>query len=363
MIAGSHPPEHAPTRAEADADAALRALLAALPDDLDHLRRAATGVGDWRRVLSRAGAHGVEHALLDGLERANFRSVPAAERAAIAEQAAFERVAFEHLARAHVDVTRALDAANVPAVSLKGPALGDRIYGGVLRPSSDLDLLVAPERLDAAISALGAIGFEPDGDTRPTRWAHHVRLTKRGQPLVELHWALHSEFGGDLAAAPFLSRARRYTTRRGATTWVLAPEDELLHLAVHAAAHRCLRLGWLYDLKLFVRAHPTLDGAVIEARAKERGLASVLAFALDVTERSIGLARPRAVGALDPLRTHVAAWLSSPWAAHDGPAIALRATSFVYATLLTDSPRQSVDAMGRLWARFGARQLRALRAR
>lgn len=347
---------------ERQGETALRALIAALPDDLDHFRRAANRVEDWPALLARAGAHGLDHVLRDGVERSGFLGIPTSLGARLAEQATFERLSFEHLARAHVAVTGALARADVQAVSLKGPALGDRIYGDVLRPSSDLDLLVAPEAIPAAIAALGTAGFEPDGDVRPSSWAHHLRLLKRGQPLVELHWALHSEFGGDLAAAPFLARARRHTTRRGAETWVLAPEDELLHLAVHAAAHRCLRLGWLYDLKLFVRAHPSLDGSIVDARARERGLASAVAFALDVTARSIGLER-RALVELDPLRTRLATLLSTPWPTHSGPVVAQRATSFLYATLLTDSPRQSVDAMGRLWARFGARQLRALRGR
>jgi hypothetical protein len=72
---------------------------------------------------------------------------------------------------------------------------------------------------------------------------------------------------------------------------VLAPEDEFLHLAVHAAGHGLERLLWLHDLDLFLEKH-SLDGSVVRERARELGLAPALDFALQALERRLGVAVP-----------------------------------------------------------------------
>ena len=63
---------------------------------------------------------------------------------------------------------------------------------------------------------------------------------------------------------------------------VLAPDDELFYLAVHAAAHRFGRIGWLYDLVLLLRRNgeSIVAAACVRARAHRMERPLALAFAL-----------------------------------------------------------------------------------
>src|SRR5262249_47602514 len=150
----------------------------------------------------------------------------------------FERLRAEHHARVVHEVLEALDAATITAVALKGSVLGERLYGtGSPRPCTDVDLLFCPRDLSRAVTALERIGYRAEED--PLRaaeraHAHPLELHRPGSPAVEAHFRLHSEFGAEVPAEPFLERSLAYRTRSGAMTRVLAPEDELLHLALHA---------------------------------------------------------------------------------------------------------------------------------
>jgi hypothetical protein len=222
--------------------------------------------------------------------------------------AAASRAAHDRL-RAHL--AEALGALRgIPVVALKGPLLGERLYPDPrARPSTDLDLLVAPAELDRAAAALATAGWRAP-TTRAEAWYrrhhHHLHLERAGAPVVELHFRAATAFGADLDAAPLLARARPHDS--GAL--VLAPEDEWLYLAVHAANHRFERLGWLYDLKLLARTRPTWD--VVLARAAEAGVSRAVAFALALVRERLHADVPAAAGSRLAWRL-----LDEPWA---GPA-------------------------------------------
>ncbi|MER3458636.1 MAG: hypothetical protein C4309_08450, partial [Chloroflexota bacterium] len=56
----------------------------------------------------------------------------------------------------------ALEAASIPAIVLKGPALALTIYPDpALRVIGDLDLLVRREQVEQAMAALHSLGYGP----------------------------------------------------------------------------------------------------------------------------------------------------------------------------------------------------------
>ena len=75
-------------------------------------------------------------------------------------------------------------------MALKGPLLAERIYPeGALRPSVDLDLLVAENDLGRAVAALERAGWEADAGPTAVyarRHHHHLQLRREGQPPLEL---------------------------------------------------------------------------------------------------------------------------------------------------------------------------------
>lgn len=229
----------------------------------------------------------------------------------------------------------ALQAGGVAVVALKGPLLGARLYPAPdLRPSTDLDLLVRPGDLEPAAAALAARGWTRSDAPRAAwfyrRLHHHVHLDREGSPTIELHHRAASAFGSEIPAGPLIERARPY-----GGGLVLAPEDEWLYLAVHAAAHRFERLGWLYELKLYA-AHD-LDWSVIAERARALGVARAVAFTAEVLRVRLRAGIPD-----DTLPR--AAGSTAGWLLQAGAPAPLR---LALASFLCDRPTSAARMMGR----------------
>jgi hypothetical protein len=141
-------------------------------------------------------------------------------------------------------VLHAFAERGIPVVLLKGPAFAERVYGSAaLRPSRDLDLLVAKADWTHTEAALAAIGFVP-GETDD-----HHRPWRRQTTKLELHFDAENPLALDFRVAGALERAR-CAEFHGEPCRLLAPEDELLYLCLHAARHRYERLSFVLDLRL-----------------------------------------------------------------------------------------------------------------
>jgi hypothetical protein len=95
-----------------------------------------------------------------------------------------------------IRMTAALADAGVKVLPLKGPLLGERLYGELAaRVSADIDLLVEASDLTRATALLEGLGYRPMLDTnmfsgrRPE--LHEVLYSPDGLPEVELHWRIH----------------------------------------------------------------------------------------------------------------------------------------------------------------------------
>jgi hypothetical protein len=148
---------------------------------------------------------------------------------------------------------RTLERAGIPAAAYKGPALGAQAYGDHgLRWCSDLDLLVEPERVPAAMAALEDAGYRRQRPLTPAR-ERVVRRLDGEYPLrhpgtgtlVEVHCHVSPpRFAFRFDTRSLL--ARRVTVALGPfRVHALAGPDLLLALAVHGAKHRWRRMEWL----------------------------------------------------------------------------------------------------------------------
>lgn len=107
---------------------------------------------------------------------------------------------------AGLEILARLESAGIPAVPLKGSILARQLYRDVgARTSVDLDVLVAPQDLRAAVAALEEIGWRWQRDIPRNGGLPllHETLLHPALPRVELHWRVHwyeRQFAADAVA-------------------------------------------------------------------------------------------------------------------------------------------------------------------
>jgi Uncharacterised nucleotidyltransferase len=157
----------------------------------------------------------------------------------------------------------ALDRAGIGAMPLKGPLLARSIYGNPgLRPASDVDILVAPDRLESAVALAQEMGYAPPRDPvlNDGYPVLHYHLDHGSSlPPLELHWRIHwyeTRFAQDM-----LRRSTQTESGRHAQ-----PEDELASLVLFFCRDGFLGLRLAADVAAWWDRHrsqvspPVLDG-------------------------------------------------------------------------------------------------------
>jgi hypothetical protein len=345
----------------------LLQLLRALPGQIGPAADALSAA-QWETVAVDAERHGLSGLLVDALARNTLPlRIPEPVQATLRAQA---RNAAAHAIKLHrllVDALALLDARGVAPVLMKGWGLGKRYWPDpLLRPASDVDLLVGPEQLDGVERVMGKLGltrFEDAGEDDV--FAHHHHLSFSGpRGLVEVHFRLLAGFGGaTLGDAAVFSRCRPAEVE-GHPVRYLAVEDELVYLASHAAQHLFLRLSWLHDLKLLIARESHLDWDRVTQRAKGASLRAATHAALVLAHQALGAEVPAAVLlALAPTGLHARAvrrafsdaQLVSAQLATSKSASALRAT-------LSDNPMRAARHLAEGMVRNVRRRVRTRRS-
>ncbi len=208
-----------------------------------------------------------------------------------------------------------LAEAGIRSAALKGPLLGEAIYGDPgRRPSSDIDLLVAPEQLRAAVAVVRELGYGAPSDyvyDDGLPLLHFVLVHERGElPPIELHWRVHwyeRSFAGERLLPPAMNR-------QGA--WRPTPADELAALLLFYARDGFVDLRLASDLSAWwdVRGGEVPPGALDGLLSAYPQLARVLPAAVSVAERVVGLPAAQIIGEMPKLglRGRTAARLANP---------------------------------------------------
>jgi hypothetical protein len=199
-------------------------------------------------------------------------------------------------------VLRRLNAEGHPAAVLKGPYMVEYVYEDpAARKMSDTDLLVPRGALAGVERTLLEMGYGPEAAWRPSlAWSLAVSpsllpLEKAGATIVSVHWNIEdprSPFPIDVDA---LWERTRPVRLAGEPTRILAPEDFLLHLCLHAAYRHGFEtpMRCYYDLALMIRHwEGRTDWDVLAERAREWRCARLAFVALDVARRLFGARIP-----------------------------------------------------------------------
>jgi Uncharacterised nucleotidyltransferase len=234
---------------------------------------------EWRIGRAAASLHGVSSLLWAGLRWEG----PESWRQFLGEQ-------WDHAVGRHLQIVRLLDAIESEArsrgialVALKGAALYARgIYAAGERPMGDIDLLVAPNAVEATAQLLGSCGyiidfthrrhqvFRPANSTIPPagRLGEHV-----DNPIkVEVHTRIAEPLpvlGTDIT--PLISPG---SARAGLNEYP-STASLMMHLLLHAAGNmraRALRLIQLHDVALLAARFGRDDWEeLLTARPDDRG--------------------------------------------------------------------------------------------
>jgi hypothetical protein len=153
-------------------------------------------------------------------------------------------------------VAKALTAAGIEFILLKGAVLVDTLYGDLgLRPLSDVDVIVKEEDWPEICNVLKSFRY---GSARQEFSSLPPKLTRYDvrahiQFLSPIKTSLEFQFdlftlGIGMRDMEGVWRRSREAEVAGVKSRILGPEDQLLHLVVHANRHGCSRLKWLVDI-------------------------------------------------------------------------------------------------------------------
>jgi hypothetical protein len=288
------------TRAERQADAErLIALLSERASAPETLAEA-----DWQRIVELAQEQGVAPMLCARLQTLGV-TLPATTAQQLREYylACVMRNTwlFDEVGK----ILRALQAAGIPVIPLKGVCLAEAVYGNLaLRQMGDVDLLVQPANLATALEVLrtleyaAAQPFEIEGQRQVQ---HHMPpLSKRGGgATLELHWTIAAPRSNirfeENDLDQLWSRANPAIIG-GVQVLVLSPTDLLLHLCLHASVHHRFNgfgLRSFWDMALVIRRYgEQINWAQFTTRAQQWGIANGAHLALQLTEEWTGVVIP-----------------------------------------------------------------------
>ncbi len=284
-----------------------------------------------------------------------------------------------------IEVLDALSQEQVIPILFKGAALAYTVYPSpACRLMGDLDLWLTSEEMPRAQAALERAGFTQRTRTRrplalQAQYAGEIQMVRTRPPgsLVELHWGIFAGEWLKRTAATDVAGVRQRAQAgprferagRALPTLILAPEDAMIQLAVHATVNHQLAAPWtrsLLDAALLARRQ-RIDWAMVADRARGWRVATAVWTFLALARELVGLeeAGP-ALAALtpSPLRRRALGWLAAPRALLTMRNLTRGRARFVLLLSLIDRPSDMLRLLGRaLWpetewlaARYGDAQ-------
>src|SRR5262245_58781875 len=183
-----------------------------------------------------------------------------------------------HLDLLAAEVVTGLDAAGVPSILLKGPAIARWLYPGGGRVYGDIDLLVEPglrPQAEAVLARLGFVDTQP-GES-PLECSDRSRSWARGEhDTIDLHVSLEGADKRIDRAWGALFENTEEQRIGGRDITVLNPAGRALHIALHACQHGMHEAQPVGDLE---RALGRLEPEVwVDAYTLARRLRAVDAF-------------------------------------------------------------------------------------
>jgi hypothetical protein len=190
-----------------------------------------------------------------------------------------------------------LTSRGVPVLVTKGLALAEDYYESpALRPMSDMDFTVTPDRAREAMAALREGGWAPqiyrnwvgrEADMMVLISQVICRHETRGE--IDLHWRTLAEVSGDEVDERFWAGARAFSLG-GRDVLRPSPTDLLFHVVVHGMRYNKMPpLRWIADAAMILRRDgPVIDWADMMAFARRVRVSYRLALGLAYLRDTLG---------------------------------------------------------------------------
>ena len=261
----------------------------------------------WDSLIAEAVSHSVAPQLFEAMKPAAAKGeVPAAAFQCAWMAAIKQKNLAGKAMKALPAILRVLSDAGLDLMVLKGGPLASFIYRDPgERPMRDFDFLARAGDLERAESALAALGYRTDRDLPISAYLEHEHelppLVSEGMRPIDLHWNIVSPTGPFRVDVDALFARSRILLLDGAPMRVMANEDLLLHVCLHAASDHFGIAGVrpLLDIKELLDRPGAIDWSVVPVRAAEWQAARPAALALLVARDLVGAkVDPNALAAL-----------------------------------------------------------------
>lgn len=246
---------------------------------------------------------------------------------ALARQEAMAALALASLTR---EIARLFQQADIPMLVIKGIPLALQTTGSLIaRGRGDLDLLVEPRQLPAAVALLESAGFSRCLGQFPrhldslwgrySRWASYEfslnRGTRGGVQWIDLHWAL-SNVRAPLPAFDLSWGRGEQIDLNGQSVMTLNRIDAFQHACAHAARDQWMCLRNLIDIDRLANQLEDLNLTKLHKQPFVRWSCAVThaatgSEASQPRQRGLGYGATRAI--LKANHTQAMPWRSQGW--------------------------------------------------
>lgn len=204
---------------------------------------------DWQQLLRLALRHGVLSLIFKRLKEVALDLVPPdVMRQLTAWQKAHELRVFQMTVDL-IKVVRALEAEGISVLCLKGPVLGQVLYGDpAMREFLDIDILVRKKDYNRAEKVLLGIGFvlaHPDCEIDLNQDRHSIFI--KGIIHLEVHVKLDPRDSMFVINTEECFARRRKVKVYGQSLFTLCQIDNLLYCCIHNAHHYWTRFCNIMD--------------------------------------------------------------------------------------------------------------------
>ncbi|TPK97101.1 MULTISPECIES: nucleotidyltransferase family protein [unclassified Mesorhizobium] len=197
-------------------------------------------------------------------------------------------------------IDRVLRESQVDFVFLKGPLQQHLLYGDhFMKPSGDVDILVAPTGFAKARDALRTMGYEVAGKSRSVWWVrflgeqHMVREDGTRASTVDLHHRLQQPGSPSPRDIDGFLRRKREVEVAGAAMPIISAADTLLLSAISVAKaffNREPCAGYVCDVRASASRLSEAEQRMVLDHAAEQGLADTLLLGLRAADVLLGAA-------------------------------------------------------------------------